>query len=377
MSVDESLLDDPEAVLAADRSELLRYVATSGAQVREAMTRADEAGVARLAEDGRPRSVVVAAAGASRHVGSVLEAVAGASCPVPVVRADGFALPGWVGPLDLVVVVGGQTPPEETWALADESARRGCRLLAVAPAEGPLAEAARRARGVLVPVHRSGRPSRADLWARAVPLLLAADAMGLAAVPMDALERAADRLDETAERCGPAVDPLDNPAKSLALQLIESLPLLWASGDVAAMPARRFADRIAVDAGLPAVADELPAAGHAAAALLDGALRPHEDDFFRDRVDEGGGARPRVVVVRDAEEDPRVALRREQLAAIAASGGVAWTEVVAAPGHPVERLAELVSTTDFAATYLALVHGTDPSRRSTVNELDDRTRRRA
>ncbi|RJK95380.1 SIS domain-containing protein [Vallicoccus soli] len=376
MSVDESLLDDPGAVLAADRSELLRFVATSGAQVREAMTRADEAGVARLAEDGRPRSVVVAAAGASRHVGSVLEAVAGASCPVPVLRADGFALPGWVGPLDLVVAVGGATPPEETWALADESARRGCRLLVVAPPEGPLAEAARRARGVHVPVHRSGRPSRADLWARAVPLLLAADALGLASVPMDALERAADRLDRTAERCGPAVDPLDNPAKSLALQLIDALPLLWASGDVAAMPARRFADRIAVDAGLPAVADELPAAGHAAAALLDGSLRPDEDDFFRDRVEEGGVGRPRVVVVRDAEEDPRVALRREQLAQIAADGGVAWSEVVATPGHPVERLAELVSVTDFAATYLALVHGTDPSRRSTVNELDDRTRRR-
>ena len=374
--MDESLLDDPRAVLEADRSELLRHVATAGAQVREAVTLADEAGVARLAEDGRPRSVVVAAAGASRHVGSMLEAVAGASCPVPVVRADGFALPGWVGALDLVVVVGGATPPEETTALADEASRRGCRVLAVAPTEGPLAEAARRSHGVLVPVRRSSRPSRADLWARAVPLLLAADALELAAVPLAALERAADRLDETAARCGPAVDPIDNPAKSLALQLLGALPLLWASGDVAAMPTRRFADRIAVDAGLPAVADEFPSAGHAAAALLDGALRPHEEEFFRDRVEEGSWSRPRVVVVRDAEEDPRVALRREQLAQIADSGGVPWTEVVAAPGHPVERLAELVSTTDFAATYLALAHGTDPDRRSTVNVLDARTRRR-
>lgn len=378
--IDESLLDDPEAVLAADRSELLRHVATAGAQVREAITRADEAGVARLAEDGRPRSVVVAAAGASAHVGWMLTAVAGVSCPVPVVRADGFALPGWVGPLDLVVVVGGSTPPEETLALAEESARRGCRLLAVSPPGGELAEVALRAHGVHVPVYRSGRPSRADLWARAVPLLLAADALGLAEVPMESLQAAADRLDRTAQRCGPAVEPAANPAKSLALQLVGALPLVWASGDVAGAAARRFADRIAVDAGLPAVADELPAAGHAAAALLDGSLRPDESDlpdFFRDRVEEDPHARrPRVVLVRDAVEDPRVAARRTALAAIAEDRAVSWTEVVAEAGHPLERLAELVSSTDFAGVYLALVHGTDPDRRSTVTELHERTRRR-
>jgi len=289
-------------------------------------------------------------------------------------------LPGWVGPLDLVVVVGGATPPEETSALAAEAVRRGCRLLVVAPPDGELADVAVRAHGVHVPVHKSGRPSRADLWIRAVPLLFAADALGLAEVPVDALVRAADRLDHTAERCGPAVEPISNPAKSLALQLIGALPLVWASGDVAGAAARRFADRIAVDAGLPAVADELPSAGHAAAALLDGSLRPDQadlDDFFRDRVsEEAHTRRPRVVIVRDPVEDPRVALRRQELERIADDRGVAWSEIAAQPGHPVERLAELISLTDFASVYLALVHGTDPDRRSTVTLLHERTRRR-
>lgn len=375
--IDESLLDDPEAVLDADRSDLLRHVATAGAQVREAVTRSDEAGVRRLAEDGRPRAVVVAAAGASAHLGWVLSSVAGAAAPVPIVRADGFALPGWVGPLDLVVAVGGATPPEETTALTEEAARRGARLLCVAPADSRLAELTRRAHGVHVPLHRSGRPSRADLWTRAVPLLLAADALGIADAPVSAMLDAADRLDATAELCGPAVEPVANPAKALALQLVGALPLVWASGDVAGAAARRFADRIAVDAGLPAVADELPAAGHAAAALLDGSLRPDESDlgeFFRDRLEQDPHARrPRVVLVRDVVEDPRVAVRRETLAAIADDRGVAWSELVADPGHPVARLAQLVSLTDFASVYLALVHGTDPDRRSSVTELRDRT----
>lgn len=380
--IDESILDDPEAIQRADSGDLLRHVATAGAQVREACRRADEAGVRQLAEDGRPRAVVVAAAGASSHVGAVLMAVAGPACPVPLVKADGFALPGWVGPLDLVVVVAGSTPPEETVALAEEAVRRGCRLLVVSPGHPrgvDLSELAARAHGVHVDVPRSGRPSRADLWTRAVPLLRAADALGIASVPTDALERAADRLDATAAVCGPAVEVAANPAKALALQLIGALPLVWASGDVAGIAAHRFVDRIAVDAGLPAVAAELPAAGHAAAALLDGALAPDEsdlDDFFRDRVEDDGRARrPRVVLVRDAVEDPRVRLRRETLASIADARGVAWTEVASDPGSPVERLAQLISLTDFAATYLALVHGTDPDRRSPVTELQERTTR--
>ena len=375
--IDESLLDDPQAVLDADRSELLRHVATAGAQVRAAITRADEAGVALLADDGRPRAVVIAAAGASAHVGWVLASVAGSVAPVPIVRADGFALPGWVGPLDLVVAVAGSTPPEETMALAEEASRRGSRLLCIAPEGGALADLTRRARGVLVPLSRTSRPSRADLWSRAVPLLLAADALGIADVPVSALHEAADRLDGTAARCGPAVDPSDNPAKALALQLVDALPLIWASGDVAGAAARRFADRIAVDAGLPAVADELPAAGHAAAALLDGSLRPDDSDigsFFRDRVeDEPVARRPRVVLVRDVVEDPRIAVRRTALAAIADDRNIAWSEVVADHGHPAARLAQLISVTDFAGVYLALVHGTDPDRPSSVTELRDRT----
>lgn len=375
--IDDTILDEADRVLAADRSELLRHVATAGAQVRAAITRSDEAGVRRLAEDGRPRTVLVCAAGASSHVGAIFEAVAGVHCPVPVLRSHGFALPGWVGPLDLVVVVAGATPPEETVSQAEEAVRRGARLLVVAMEGGPLAALAERGHGVHVPLPRSGRPSRADLWARAVPLLRAADTLGLAHVPLEALEAAADRLDRTAERCGPAVDPARNTAKSLALNLVGALPLVWASGDVAAVAAHRFVDRIAVDAGLPAVADELPAAGHAAAALLDGSLRRDDvdlDDFFRDRVEEDAPTRrPQVVLLRDPVEDPRVAVRRAALARIAEDRAVAWCEVVADPGHPLERLAELVSLTDFAGVYLALVHGTDPGRRSSVTELRDRT----
>ena len=44
----------------------------------------------------------------------------------------------------------------------------------------------------------------------------------------------------------------------------------------------------------------------------------------------------------------------------AEEAGVRVTEVSADPGHPLERLADLVALTDFAAVYLALANGVDP-----------------
>src|SRR4051794_382696 len=81
---------------------MLRAVATSAAQVRRGLTAARDAGLDTLAEDGRPRAVVLAGMGGSGIAGDVVAAMAGTSSPVPVVVHRGPGLPGWVGAADLV-----------------------------------------------------------------------------------------------------------------------------------------------------------------------------------------------------------------------------------------------------------------------------------
>ena len=53
--IDEHIRDDLGAMTAADPGEMLRAVASSGAQVRQAATFAAEADLDRLGHDGRPR----------------------------------------------------------------------------------------------------------------------------------------------------------------------------------------------------------------------------------------------------------------------------------------------------------------------------------
>ncbi|MEW2549994.1 SIS domain-containing protein [Streptomyces sp. NPDC047002] len=419
--LDESMLDAPDALAGADHRGLLRGAAEAGAHVRTALRHADEAGLAALDPEGRPRTVMVAGSGAAAAaVADLVGALAGAVAPVVRLRPTGVALaagalrwslPGWTGTVDLLLIVTTDGGEPGLGLLAEQAYRRGCTVVGVAPRGSLLTETVDGVRGLLIPMATApGRPYAAPhepagpsygparreepappgpeqvpaspgaLWALLTPLLVLLDRIGLAAAPPEALARLADRLDRVAERCGPAVATYSNPAKALAVELADSLPLIWTEGTAAAPAGRRFAAVLAELTGRPALAAELPEALGAHAALLRGTLAGGgPDDFFRDRVEEPEALRARIVLLRDRPTDALSAAPAARAAAdehgtplseleapeaaesrTAAEGGgtggdaVNGTDAPAAPGSPLEALAELVAVTDFAAAYLAL-----------------------
>jgi hypothetical protein len=388
-SVDEQLLDDAEALAQADRSGVLLSLATAGAQVREAVVRAEEAGVRRLADEDRPRSVLVASLGGSGIIGDVLSVLAGASSAMPVTARRGLPLPGWVGPLDLVVAVSLSGRAHGPLALAAEAGRRGCRLLTVGAPESPLADVCAQARGVHVPVtarrHRDAPDpgpvsSRAALWLSLVPVLQAGHAIGAVDVPDEVLARTADALDDEAESARPASESFVNPAKSLALQLSGHVPVVLADGPLTDVAARRVVAMLARTARTPAMHGSLPDDASEVVATFDGPFTPGEGDVFADPfVDPPSGPAQRLLVLREPAprpgHDDQAAFERAALAdrvvELARDVGVPVSEVAPEPGHDLVRLARLVARTDFVATYLALGMGLDPVTSPHVADLRD------
>ncbi|TNY35560.1 SIS domain-containing protein [Thermomonospora catenispora] len=374
--VDSARLDDPDALAAADPGDMLRQVASSAAQVRRARLAASEAGVERLAEDGRPRAVVVAGMGGSGISGDVLAAVCGVGCPVPIVTVRGYRLPGWVGAADLVIAVSCSGGTEETLAVAAEAMRRGCRMLFVGGADSPLAELAVRARAPFVPVQSAGQP-RSTVWGLSIPLVMAARALGLTNASDEVLEATARRLEDVAHRCRPDSESFVNPAKQIALDMAGSLPMVWGTSDLAAVAAYRMCCQLNENAKYPGVFGGLPEANHNQVMAFDGlfaggAPGAEEEDFFRDRAEDVEGTRLRLVLLRDTEEHPQVAKRREVSVELAAARGVDVTEIPAEGGHPLERLAHLIAMTDYVTVYLALALGVDPTPVSAIQELKAR-----
>jgi glucose/mannose-6-phosphate isomerase len=365
-ALDDSVLDDPEVLERLDPGQMLRAVATAGAQVREALLHVEDEALATVARDDRPRAVVVTGMGGSGIAAEVAGAVTGRTCPVPVVAHRGHRLPGWVGPMDLVVAVSCSGSTEETLSATDEALRRGCRLVTVGAAGSPLAQRSDGGRALHLPVDAHGRMPRANLWGLAIPVLMVLDAVGLADVTRGMLARLADELDGVAERCGPVVDSLANPAKALALQLAGSLPYLWGASDVANVAAARTVAQLAENAKYPAVHGPLTEVHHNQVVVMAGAFgslagRP-EDDLFRDRVEDAPAwPKMRLLVLRDTDEVPEVARRADASHEVAERYGVPSGELRAEGEHPLSRLASLVAPLDFASVYLALAQGLDPS----------------
>ena len=353
--LDDSLLEHPAALAAADTGGLLRSAATAGAQLRAAAQAAIEAGVDTLAGH-RPRALVLLRRpGSSGYAMELVAALLGPGCPVPVVITDGT--PSWIGPLDVLVA---HTADPGDRALAESvhrAARRGCEVVLSAPAEGPIMAAGAGAARLLEP--RVPVPPGLDFPRALAAVLVTVSALGLLRADLDLL---ATDLDRELERDHLSHDSFVNPAKSLALRLADHIPLLWGTDPPATALAEYASATLAAHAAVVAHASEVGAAARATAlqrALAGGPSR----DIFHDPFDEPDDsassvlpAPPRVVLLSTEDEDPRAAVARQ--------AGRDWPEAdllhpveEIPPGTPVvalRRAALLATRFDLAALYLGL-----------------------
>jgi glucose/mannose-6-phosphate isomerase len=354
-------LDDLESVRAADPGGMLDAVASAGDQVRQALVACRLSGLAGVKLGGRPRAVVVTGMGGSGIAGHVLQAAAGPECPVPVERVRGWTLPAWVGVSDLVIAVSSSGRTAETLACTRTALERGARTVVVAAEGSPLVDLAIEAGipWVLVP---PGRPPRANLWALSVPLLVAADALGVVDAEPARLEAVADLLDGLALRCAPTVTIEQNPAKQLAAELVGTLPMIWGSSDLAGIAAYRLLCQLAENAKYPSVNGVLPEALH--------------NQVVTFSAPRSAGLPIRLVLLRDTVEQPQVAIAADEAEALAQESGVSVSRLTAVGEHPLERMASLCAIGDFASVYLGLLGGVDPTPISPIETLKARVQAR-
>ena len=422
-------LDTPDVVEAADPADMLRQVASAAAQVRTALRACAETDLSAFAPDARPRAIVVAGMGGSGLAGEMLNAMSGLSSPVQVLVCQDERLPGWVGAADAVLAVSCSGTTPETLAIATEAARRGCRLAGVGTEGSPLHRIAEQARAPFVPVVPAGLPRggtgpppqaarpagssppelalpRSMMWALAIPLLVIADRLGVARIDPDVYELAASRLEEVSHQCRPASESFVNPGKSLALDLVGTLPMIWGTSVLSGVAAHRFASQLNENAKYPAIAGVLPEAAHNQVAAFDGPFVPHSSRLSTPSRQEQGqepGSPPprpddvadigglpswdldyeeteqasgftalRLVLIADPGENPRVGAQRAAVTELAGQRGVGMSELAMDGEHPLVRLASVIQLTDYASVYLAIASGIDPGQTVAIQDLQTR-----
>ena len=330
---DDAWLEDRQALAGADH--VLRRLAESGARLRRETGEAGEP-IAQLEESQRPRAVI-AAGNEARFIRAMLEPV----CPVPFVAWPSHGLPGWVGPLDLVVVLASDNASPGLVATVHEAVRRGCQLLISCPPVSMIAEHAAGRSTILLPTRT------ADALAAAIVALSALHRMQLG--PEVQPELVADAMDAVAEECSPFVDVTGNPAKDLAMGLAEAQPLVWGGSVLAARASRRIAEALRAATGRTALAADADALLPVLdlAAPRDPFADPFEDSLSADR-------RPSLVMLDDGNADEPIRVAQNRLRAAAERNDIRICPIAHPSGSDVERYAALLQTGMFAAVYLAV-----------------------
>ncbi|MEE9964604.1 MAG: hypothetical protein K4304_05875 [Propionicimonas sp.] len=327
---EDSRLEDPVVLSEAD--DLLRPLAESGARLRREALMAEEA-LNQLGREDQIRAMITFGPEAR-----LLRAVLEPTCPVPLVAWPRLGLPGWVGPLDVVVVLGGGD--KASVAGAFEAVRRGCRLLIVAPPDSLLVREGGSSATTVLPT------STGDPLAAAIIALAGLNRLGLA--PELSLADVADAMDAVAAESSAQLDVSQNPAKAMALELADAAPLVWGGSILAARASRRIAEALRAASGRVV----LSADAGALAPLLSAV--PPRDPFADPFEDDATVRRPGLVMIDDGRDDEQAAEERRRLVALAHTQDVMVSDLIHDLGSPMERYVTVLLKGLFAASYLQI-----------------------
>ena len=348
--------DDAEGLLGADRGGLLRGASMAGAQVRATAAALDEGALESVAGDP-PRTVIwVAGRGNAETAGSILAAAVGGSAASPIVVCA--EVPPWIGALDVLIVAGDDSGDPALVAAAATGVRRGARVIAVAPYEGPLRDATAARAAVLEP----------RVWVPDEFGLTRYLAAGLAVLHVidpglrTDLTLLADELDAEALRNSAARELFTNPAKTLADRM-SGRAVVLAGDNAATLALARHAAASILRIGHQAVASV--GLADAIVALRTGFGARSEGDreaalFHDDDLDGPLPERARTIALTLDAERAVVTARVAGLDDIDVVGAEDVPDVGESPvqsGRPEQQLAMLAVRFEMAATYLRLVRG--------------------
>ena len=343
-------LDNVDGLVTADRDGLLRAASTVGAHVRATAAAVEEGELAAL-EGAPPRTVIwVAGRGTAATAGRMLCALLGQVSGTPIMLATGA--PPWIGPLDVVIVAGDDPGDPALAAAASMAARRGARLLIVAPFEGPLRDAGAGRSAVLAP-----RLPLDDAFG--LCRYLAAGLAAIAAVDKDVrvdIAALADEVDAEVLRSSAAREVFTNPAKALAGRM-DSRRVVLAADSAATLALAhhgssvllRVGGTVAAAAGLADTVIALRTGSPGAASV---------DTLFHDEQLDGPlPDRLCVLALTLNDERPVVAARTAGLDGVDLVGA----EDIADPGVGIgsadAQLAVLAVRLEMTAVYLRLIRG--------------------
>ena len=335
-------LDDLDAMRALDTQNFINDVDGLPDQVAQAWALArgyDLPGSFRGV-----RQIIIAGMGGSAIGGSLVQAQVAETCGVPLSVLRDYALPASAGPDTLLIASSHSGNTEETLTATQAALQRGAHVLAITRG-GKLGQLAQQANCPVWRFEHNGQP-RAAVGFSVMLTLAALVRLGLVPDPSGEVAGAVAAMRAQQQRLRAGVLVTANPAKRMAGQIMDRIPLIFGADRLAPV-ARRWKGQFNEVAKSVAVYDELPEMDHNSVV---GTMYPEKlvGKFL-------------ALFLRSRFEHPRNGRRAEVTREIYMTAGFNTDAVEAAGDSPLAHLFTTVHFGDYIAYYLAIANGVDPS----------------
>jgi len=290
------------------------------------------------------RQVVLAGMGPAAVAAEIVAERLRGICSVPVITWQDFEMPRAVNADTLVIALSPEGDEEEVASAAVAAEAQGA-MVAALTRGGELAATAQ-ANGWPVDDVSPNVRDQTAAGPLAVGVLGALARLGLCPDLTSEVADAAEALRQQQEHLSAEAPVTSNPAKRMAGQLMDRVPLIFAAAPLASI-ARHWQSQINVMAKAPAMAESVPAMDHH---TIVGTMHP-----------EALISKYMVVALRSTFTHPRAQWMADQTRQVYLTSGFNTDAVEGTGATPLAHVLTALHYGEYAAYYLAMCYGADPS----------------
>jgi len=306
----------------------------------------------RMVEYKEPRNIVIAGMGGSAIGGEILRDWLRDESSIPIEVCNDYALPAYTNEHTLVFAVSYSGETEETLTAFADAIRRKCMVIAITSG-GHLLSFAKKLRlpSVVIP---TGLPPRAALAYVFFPLPILMEKMGVLASKRSEIEESVHVIKMVSEGNSPQIPTENNFSKKLALQLKDSVPVIYGFRQYGAI-AHRLKTQFNENSKVPSRYEVFPELNH--------------NEVVGWEASEDLTKIFSVLLIRDSDEPDGIKNRIEATKSTALQKARKVLEVYVRGEGKLAKMFSILHLGDFTSVYLAILRGIDPVPVRTIDEI--------
>ncbi len=364
-----AILDQLEKIEKIDKSGMLKICMKMPEHCRDAVQQAKQIRIPEKVKVSkkiaiqykRPQHIIVAGMGGSAIGGEILEDWLKDRVPIPIEVCRDYVLPAYADKNTLVFAVSYSGDTEETLSAFMDAVRRGCMTIAITSG-GHLISLSEKMHipSLTIPLI-VGCPPRAAIAYLFFPLPIIMEKMGVLSDVDEEIGEAIKVLERLSRENAPQTPTKSNLAKKLAMELGDTMPVVYGFRQYAAV-AQRLKAQFNENTKIPSKEEVFPELNH--------------NEVMGWEAPEALTKQFSTILIRDNNEPPEIRHRIEATKLLALSKTQKVLEIHAEGKGKLAKMLSAMYVGDLTSVYLAILRGTDPMPVETIAKIKKEMERR-